>query len=263
MAKGNFTPKDNPYFSKSLEKGLRILALFNEHKTVSTQTEIARAMNLNMTSTYRFINTLVCLGYLKKDESSKKLRLGMRALVQASTHLRAMDFHAAIKSLVDEVYEKHNITVDVALVVEDALSIVYRREAADTLIYRLPSLSRAWHCTSLGKAYLAFLPESDRRAIVNSLNLEPRTGKTIVSRKRLWEEISKTRQRGYAVCDEEFIPGLITLGVPLINSENGQTIGAISFDFSTIQQNVNRMTEQYADLIIKLGQNISDIITVS
>ncbi|MBT8371628.1 MAG: helix-turn-helix domain-containing protein, partial [Deltaproteobacteria bacterium] len=56
--------KEKYYFSKSLEKGLKILSLFNSEAPVLTQSEIAKTLGLNMTSTYRYINTLVELGYL-------------------------------------------------------------------------------------------------------------------------------------------------------------------------------------------------------
>ena len=200
--------KEEQYFSKSLEKGLRILSLFNEQNPSLSQTEVSRALGINMTSTYRFINTLVQLGYLKKDRNTKKLRLGVRALALGSNLVRTLDVQKIIRSLADEVHAGHNITVDVALVIDEALTIVYRREAEDTLIYRLPAISRAWHSTSLGKAYLAFLPDEERAARVQALDLEARTPKTIVDREALFVELEKTRARGFASSNEEFLPRL-------------------------------------------------------
>ena len=68
MSKGKY------YFSKSLEKGLKILSLFSRDTPVLTQSGIARALGLNMTSTYRYINTLVEMGYLEKDARTKEIR---------------------------------------------------------------------------------------------------------------------------------------------------------------------------------------------
>ena len=45
MSKGKY------YFSKSLEKGLKILSLFNGDNPVLTQSEIAKMVGLNMPST--------------------------------------------------------------------------------------------------------------------------------------------------------------------------------------------------------------------
>ena len=68
MSKGKY------YFSKSLEKGLSILSLFDREHPVLTQSEIARRLDMNMTSTYRYINTLAELGYLEKDTKTKEIR---------------------------------------------------------------------------------------------------------------------------------------------------------------------------------------------
>ena len=71
---------ENQYFSTSLEKGLKILSLFSTENPGLTQSEISRTSGINMTSTYRFVNTLVRLGYLEKDARTKELRLGIRSL---------------------------------------------------------------------------------------------------------------------------------------------------------------------------------------
>ena len=70
MSKGKY------YFSKSLEKGLKVLSLFSGETPVLTQSEIAKTLGMNMTSTYRYINTLVELGYLEKNAKTKEIQEG-------------------------------------------------------------------------------------------------------------------------------------------------------------------------------------------
>jgi DNA-binding IclR family transcriptional regulator len=255
------TDSGDQYFSKTLDKGLRVLALFNEQNPVHSQTEISKILGLNMTSTFRLINTLVQLGYLQKDKETKKLRLGLTSLALAATHLRTFDVHRVIRSLVDDVHEKYQVTVDVALVVDDALMIVYRREAEGTLTYRLPSVNRSWHTTSLGKAYLAFLDARTREEKINQLSLEPKTANSIVTRDRLLTELDESRQRGYAISNEEFLAGLITMGAPLLSPETGLAIGAVSFDFLTIQQTVGTMTRGFSQPLLTLARDLSQVIT--
>ena len=249
------------YFSKTLAKGLKVLSLFNELTPVMTQTEISRTLGVNMTTTYRLINTLIKLGYLEKDRESKKIRLGLGALGLGATLIRTFNGHQIIRSLVDDAHDRLNVTVDVATVVEDALQIVYRREADQTLTYRLPSVSRSWHTTSLGKAYLAFLPEDKQRKTLDRLTLDARTPRSITNRRKLEQELAQTRKRGYAVADEEYLPGLITIGAPLINPDTGEAIGALSFDFSTLEYSVETMTGRFVTPLLELGQRISEAIT--
>jgi DNA-binding IclR family transcriptional regulator len=250
----------DPYFSKTLDKGLKVLGLFNEYHPEYSQTEISRALDINMTSTYRLTSTLVGLGYLEKDKKSKRIRLGRRAMVMAATLLRTFDVPRSIHDLVDQVHDRHNITIDVALAAEDTLTILYRREAEETLIYRLPSVSRAWHTTSLGKAYLAFLSEDELEAKIRALAWEPRTPKSITDHAGLMAELDRTRRWGFAVADEEFLPGLITMGAPLIRPDTGEVLGAVSFDFSTIVHTVETMSETYRDLLLSLSSNLSEML---
>ena len=102
MSKGKY------YFSKSLEKGLKILALFDKQTPVLTQSAIARTLGLNMTSTFRYINTLVELGYLEKDVKTREIRPSIRCLLFCTNLLRAADHLRMIKEVVDRIHRKNN-----------------------------------------------------------------------------------------------------------------------------------------------------------
>ena len=248
------------YFSKTLEKGLQILSLFNESRPSLTQTEISRITGINMTSTYRLINTLVVLGYLRRDDDSKRIKVGTKAILLGNDCLKAADFLQIVKPMVDDFHRAHNVTVDVALVEADSLLIVYRKEAAQTLIYRLPTIHSELNSTSLGKAYLAFLPDDDMRCTINRIVLERKTPNTIVSQKVLIRELEETRCRGYARSNEEYVKGLITLGAPLINVDTNRAVGSISFDFSSASESLASIEKKYADKLVKLAKDLSELI---
>lgn len=249
------------YFSTSLEKGLKILSLFDTETRSLTQTEISRILSLNMTSTYRFVNTLVELDYLEKDARTKEVRLGVRSLALSTNIIRSSDELRLIKKLVDEVYNRHNITIDVAFTVDDSLMRAYQREAKETLTYHLPAVARnSLHNTSIGKAYLSTLSDDALKKVVARIEFAAKTRQTIVEREALLREIEKTRDRGYAMCVEEYLPGLITIGAPLINLDTGVGLGGVSFDFSTIQKDARAMEEKYSSLIVELAGSISEVL---
>ena len=248
------------YFSKTLEKGLQILSLFNERQPSLTQTEISRITGINMTSTYRLVNTLMLLGYLRRDGDTKKIKVGKKAILLGNNCLKAADFLQIVKPMVDDFHQSYNVTVDVALVEADSMLIVYRKEAAQTLIYRLPTIHNELNSTSLGKAYLAFLPDDDMQRTINRITLKRKTPNTIVSKKALIRELEKTRHRGYARCNGEYVIGLITLGAPLINRDTGSAIGSISLDFSAASETLESIQEKYAERLVKLAKAMSELI---
>jgi DNA-binding IclR family transcriptional regulator len=252
---------ENQYFSTSLEKGLKILSLFNIETPSLTQSEISRTIGINMTSTYRFVNTLVRLGYLQKDAKTKELRLGVGSLAMSANVIRTIDELHLIKGVVDKVYGSHNITIDVVFVIDGNLMRVYHRQAKETLTYHLPaSAKNSLHNTSVGKAYLSTLPQDILKQVIDELSLVPKTTKTIVDKDGLLDEIEKTRKRGYAACDEEYLPGLVTIGAPLICQATGNGLGGVSFDFSIIQHSALEIENKYSTMIVELGRSISEIL---
>ena len=255
--------KKDSYFSTSLHKGLQVLSLFTEEQSTLSQTEISRSLELNMTSTYRYVNTLVRLGYLEKDSKSKRLRLGLNCMALGSNFLKNFNRLEEIKSLVNNVHEQHGMTIDVALVVDNALMNVYRREAQNTLIFRLPNVSNEWHTTSLGKAYLSHVEKNELMENLEHIDLKSKTPNTIVNRDDLLIELEKTKQRGYSKSNEEYIPGLITIGAPLIDFNKKSPVGAVSFDFSTIQLSLDDVEKKYANILMQLADSLSRVINIS
>ena len=253
--------KPTSYFSKSLEKGLRILSLFNRETPAFTQTQIADIMDLNMTSTYRYINTLVEMGYLEKEASTKLIRPTIFCLAFCNNLMRATDHKRLISSLVDDVHRKYNITIDVALSVDDDMMRIYHKEAADTLTYSLPDFTRnCLHNTALGKAFLISLPEDELDERLDKLQLVAKTDKTITDREILREQLMLAKARRYSITVEEYLPGLIAIAAPLVNPHTSRGIGAVSFDFSVIERSLEEIEEQYTPLLIELASQISAII---
>ena len=87
--------------------------------------------------------------------------------------------------------------------------------------------SNPLHCTSVGKAILAFLPEERVAEILRHIRYERFTHRTIATAEALRAEIDKTRRRGYAVDDEELEEGLRCIAVPVLDAQR-QPVAAVS-----------------------------------
>ena len=255
MSKGKY------YFSKSLDKGLKILALFNRETPVLTQSEIATTLDLNRTSAYRYINTLVELGYLEKDTKTKEIRPSILCLLFCNNLMRATDHLKMIREVVDRIHSENNISIDVAFVVDDAMVHIYHREAQETLTYRLPDFSKnCLHNTALGKAYLSSLPDDLMAEKIDTMRLVARTEKTIVDKDALAEELKKTKVRQYALSAEEYLPGLVAIGAPLYDPISGKGVGAVSFDFSVLQHSAEDIKAKYGDMIRETARSLSGLL---
>ena len=255
MSKGKY------YFSKSLEKGLRILALFSRETPSLTQSEIAKILGLNMTSTYRYINTLVELGYLEKDPKTKVIRPAILCLAFSNNLMGATDHMHLIKGVIDRTHMEHNISIDTAFIVSDTIVRIYHKSAEETLTYRLPdSSSNCLHNTALGKAYLSSLEPGELKLKLKTLVLNPKTERTITTQKELLAELKIAHQKGYATNIEEYLPGLIAIAAPLTDPRTGKGIGSVSFDFSLLQNSAEDMERKYSSLILEVAAVLSDLV---
>lgn len=245
----------NPYFSKIVDKGLRILSLFTPMTTSLSLKDIALRTCINTTSTFRFVETLVQLGYLSKDPRTKLVKLGPMALAMSHNIIKSFDILQVVKPHIDEAFERYNVSIDSALVEEQRIVLLYRQEAKDTLTFILPSVSPHIHCSALGKAFLAALPENELARVLDGLTLTRRTPSSLTTRPALLTDLRLARARGYAVNNEEYVVGLISIGAPLVNKD-GRVLGAVSFDVSTVQYTAEEAEKKFAPAVLRLVKDI-------
>jgi DNA-binding IclR family transcriptional regulator len=86
---------------------------------------------------------------------------------------------------------------------------------------RLPAF-----CTASGKALLAHLPEEQVRKILGE-NITTYTGSTPVSVQEIMESLRVTRERGYAISEQEYESDINAVAVPIFDIEK-QPIASIA-----------------------------------
>ena len=83
-----------------------------------------------------------------------------------------------------------------------------------TRISTWPGKRMDMHCTAIGKALIASLPDEQIDGLVRERPLFRHNDNTIVALRRLKEELARVRQMGYAVDDEEEEIGSRCIGAP-------------------------------------------------
>ena len=122
-------------------------------------------------------------------------------------------------------------------------------------------LEKLCYCTALGKALLAYLPEEETSDIISCLDYETKTDKTITNDDGLMADLTKTRNRGYSINDEEYKEGIIAISAPFFNLNDNKPIGAVCFDFYTHQCSLEKAEREYSDILLKLARDLSSAIT--
>ncbi len=248
------------YAIKTLERGLSVLTLFTNASSELTLTEISRSVDLNMTTSLRIASTLEGAGYLRRDPETKRYRPSLKVLQLGFSALRSMDIRQAARPHLERLSRETGETVSHAVL--DGLEIVYvdrirNRQIVGVVLgmgSRLPA-----HCTSMGKAMLAYLPEDQLEARLHGAVLEACTGNTIIETDSLEADLTKVRRRGYAVNNQELAVGLRAVAAP-IWGEHGEVVAAINISGSTERISRSRLRQELAPLLVETAAEISQTL---
>jgi len=170
---------------------------------------------------HRMLQQLEAAGLLRREGDSRQYGIGTRLRRLAENLLLNDSHHGArhmvLRRLVEEIGESCNLT---------ALSgseVVYldRVETAAPLRFYLQSGSRVpVHCSASGKVFLAQMSPAQRRRLLANAPLEAYTPKTLTDLEAIEREVQRVRKDGFALDDEEFLPGLLCIAT-LVPSAHG------------------------------------------
>jgi DNA-binding IclR family transcriptional regulator len=110
------------------------------------------------------------------------------------------------------------------------------------------------HCSSLGKAILAFMRESELMPILQAQPLVAMTPASITSLPRFLEDLEQTRRRGYATDSQEAVAGSFCLGATIFDAAN-QPVGAVSLSGRALEPLI-----AHADTLRHTAEVISHVL---
>jgi IclR family pca regulon transcriptional regulator len=252
--------KEN-YIVSSLVRGLKILSTFTVKTPSLKVSEIAEMTGLDQATVFRFVYTLEYLGYLVRDEETKRYRQSVRMLSLSLPAREGIAVREVALPVMFELSEKISETVKLAVLDGVEIVMVALAEVMDKLVYRTPIGHRsASYCTAQGKALLAYQPIEDWDRLISMIDFVPRTENTIVDPQKFRQELLKVRQQGYAIQDGEMLLGLGSLAAPVFDHA-GKVVAAINISGLSIQilheEKVGNIIEELVNsartISIKLG----------
>ena len=166
----------------------------------------------------------------------------------------------AVKPYLDELSSKLQKSVNLAVLDEDHIVFLYRKEIRRFLKYDMyPGLRIPAHCLSSGKVLLAALSDEKLKTIIDRMDLVPITAKTITSKESLFKEIVATRKRGYGISDQELSMDLYSLAVPLFD-HRGTPAAAFNISMDVRDKNKPTVRRVILPMMFENGKIISEIL---
>ncbi|MEX2549048.1 MAG: IclR family transcriptional regulator [Nitriliruptoraceae bacterium] len=212
----------------TIERAADVLILFTRTERADLGvTEIANELGLSKAVVHRVLTTLAAKGLVEADEGSRRYRLGPAVLALGVTYLDRIDLRALampfLRSLSERTSETATLSMRYGWERMYVDQITPNREVKMTV-----ALGRSFplHAGSSSKAFLAFL-DADEQERYLAQRLASMTDQTITDPDVLRGELTRIRERGYAVSFGERQAGAGSVAAP-VRDHRGSPIAAIS-----------------------------------
>ncbi len=197
---------------------------------------------------YRLLQTLTNQGMLFFDADMNTYTLGLRLVRLAHRAWSQTSIAPVARPCLDQLSELLGKTVHLAQLDHGQVLYVDKRNAHKPIeMFSGTGKVGPAYCTGVGKAMLAFLPESELQAALKAQAYQPHTKATHISAESLTAELAEIRHTGLSFDREEHEPGIICVAAPILGLA-GDPLGALSVTTSTLQHSLTDLEALAPDL---------------
>lgn len=213
--------------NRSVKRSIDILKLVSESKEGVSLGEIQSNLEIPKSSAFDIIQTLLATNMIDVLESdTKRYKIGLEAHIIGSNY--KSDLIEISKEYLKKLADLLGKTVFLGIL--DSGEIKYLNklepERAVFTIARLGSKNPI-HCTSLGKAIMAYKNVEEVKGILKSRGMKSFTKNTITDIETYLEELNNVRKKGYSIDDREVEEIMLCIGAPIFDTK-GDAVAAIS-----------------------------------
>jgi DNA-binding IclR family transcriptional regulator len=218
--------------------------------------EIGRRLGVAKSSVANVCGALALADLVRREGTGYVL--GQRLAELGATYLDGVDEVKGFYDACDEYLPGSEETVQLASI-GPGLDVAHlARRDGNIRIQLVTDLGRHLpaSCTATGKALLAVLPEEELDRRLKGATLPRFTVNSIVEPDELRADLERTRQRGWAVDDQELIEGVLCLAAAIPRARSTPEY-AVSFTLLSAWATPERC-ERLGHQLLELGTAISD-----
>jgi len=241
-----------------LEKGLSVIAAFDQDRPRLTMSEVAALCGLTRAAARRYLITLEYLGYVTSERKMYSLTPKVLRLGQSYMH------SARLPRIVQP--ELHKLAyalkeASAAGVLDGADVICIAATSAGRVVSSTlqPGTRVPAYCTANGRVLLASLQPSQVDAWLDRQTLAPLTPHTVTNPDRLRVEIARTRAQGYALVDQELEMGLRTISVPL-KSYRGDVLAAMNVSVHAARVSMDQLVDDCLPALLHAQASLRTVL---
>ena len=190
--------------------------------------EIASALDLAPATTHRLLTVLEANGLVRRTPQGK-YQLGLEIMRLSWLISTRFSLVEAARPPLEELVRECNETALLGLYDANRGKMMFALAVESDHPLRYVIRLHEWvpiYAAASGLAIFAFLPESERRAVLQSAELKPLTVKTMLDPAQIEEQAAYVRKRGYAISHGQRLDGAVGIAAP-VWGHDGRVVGDV------------------------------------
>lgn len=230
---------------QAVERAFDIIGYLRENGP-ATVSAVSEALDYSSSTAHIHLKTLHEVGYV--DKNGTKYGLGFRFLRDGIIVQHEQQLYHIAKPEIDSLAGETGEGVGLGVEENGQRVTLYNAKGREAVSDKaLVGEFTNMHWTALGKALLAHKPQETIETIVGQYGIPSSTENTITEMDDLFEELELTRERGYAIEDEERRRKLRSVAIPI--RVDNQTVGAVSVTAPVSRMSQDRIESDLVDRI--------------
>lgn len=251
--------EDDALVVKSVGKAFEVLECFEQTSQSERELslmDICRLTGFDKSTAQRFTHTLQMLGYINKNESSRRYSLSLKVLNLAFHFLRNDAFIEAVNPHLFELCQRSHCRVSLSLF-DDTETVYAARHQYKSEYYSSSLLGKRVpiYCSGGGRSILACLDAGQRDDILDRSEFIAFTHHTVLDRQIILDEIELAGKKGYGLTKEQFAYGELGLGAALVD-RHGYPLAAIQMAINQSEICLEEFEKKYAPMLLETVQRI-------
>jgi DNA-binding IclR family transcriptional regulator len=204
---------------QSIDRVLRILNVLAAGGMPLQLSEIARRVDIPVSTAHRLLASLQKHDYVRFDETQRRYTLGLAVLSLGEAAKAQIDITNEALPILEKLAAEVNETATLTVLQREEAVYALMAPSRRTVSTITPLGSRVpFHCTAAGKAMLAYMSDERRDRHLN-LTHRAYTRNTITNPYQLLDELSKIRARGVSFDRQEYELGMCCIAAPVFNHQ--------------------------------------------
>lgn len=234
---------------KVIHRVFELLDILVQHPAGLTLVELSQHLELPKSTTHRLLQVLIKLNAIREAQEPGRYMLGYLFLKLSEGFLQSFDWVQEIHPRLEKLNQESKETVHLGVLDDACHQVIHiaRLDSSQAVrVFSRIGQPRPVHATALGKAMLSCFERNELEEILTNYDFKRFTPNTITDFEAFMSNLTETRERGYAIDQEEGEANIACIAAPICNGQ-GTVMAAIS-----ISMPVHRLDEQTQEILARL-----------